>query len=131
MLTPQKGFHGLGPVISGEGETVRFGHDGLNEGFISSMVGYENFGQGAVVMANSGFSFMLIKEVLDSIARAYKWQNYDFTNMQPPDASQHTARFANGSARATMARAPPIAVNLKRSVSQFISIWYSAPVRRH
>jgi CubicO group peptidase (beta-lactamase class C family) len=87
MLTPQKGYHGLGPVISGEGETVRFGHDGFNEGFISSMVGYEEFGQGAVVMANSGFSFMLIKEVLDSIARAYKWQNYDFTNMQPPDAS--------------------------------------------
>jgi CubicO group peptidase (beta-lactamase class C family) len=87
MLTPQKGYHGLGPIISGEGETVRFGHDGFNEGFISSMVGYEKFGQGAVVMANSGFSFMLIKEVLDSIARAYKWQNYDFTNMQPPDAS--------------------------------------------
>ena len=87
MLTRQKGYHGLGPVISGEGETVRFGHDGFNEGFISSMVGYEKFGQGAVVMANSGFSFMLIKEVLDSIARAYKWQNYDFTNMQPPDAS--------------------------------------------
>jgi CubicO group peptidase (beta-lactamase class C family) len=87
MLTPQKGYHGLGPVISGEGETVRFGHDGFNEGFISSMVGYEKVGQGAVVMANSGFSFMLIKEVLDSIARAYKWQNYGFTNMQPPDAS--------------------------------------------
>jgi CubicO group peptidase (beta-lactamase class C family) len=87
MLTPQKGFHGLGPVISGEGETVRFGHDGFNEGFISSMVGYEKFGQGAVVMANSGFSFMLIKEVLDSIARAYQWRNYDFTNMRPPDAS--------------------------------------------
>jgi CubicO group peptidase (beta-lactamase class C family) len=87
MLTPQKGYHGLGPIISGEGETARFGHDGFNEGFISSMVGYEKFGQGAVVMANSGFSFMLIKEVLDSIARAYKWQNYDVTNMQPPDAS--------------------------------------------
>jgi CubicO group peptidase (beta-lactamase class C family) len=87
MLTPQKGYHGLGPIISGEGETVRFGHDGFNEGFISSMVGYEKYGQGAVVMANSGFSFMLIKEVLDSIARAYKWQNYGPTNMQPPDAS--------------------------------------------
>jgi CubicO group peptidase (beta-lactamase class C family) len=87
MLTPQKGYHGLGPVISGEGETVRFGHDGFNEGFISSMVGYEKFGRGAIVMANSGFSFMLIKEVLDSIARAYKWPNYGSTNMQPPDAS--------------------------------------------
>jgi hypothetical protein len=30
---------------------------------------------------------MLIKEVLDSIARAYQWRNFDVTNMQPPDAS--------------------------------------------
>ena len=49
-------------------------------------MGYEKFGQGAVV-ANSDFSFMLIKEVLDSIARAYQWRNFDVTNMQPPDAS--------------------------------------------
>ena len=87
MLAPQKGYHGLGPVITGQGNMARFGHDGFNKGFQSSIVGYEHLGQGAVVMANSGFSFMLIKEVLDSIARAYKWQNYDLTNMQPPDAS--------------------------------------------
>jgi CubicO group peptidase (beta-lactamase class C family) len=87
MLIPQKGYHGLGPVITGQGNTARFGHDGFNEGFQSSMVGYENLGQGAVVMANSGFSYMLIKEVLDSIARVYKWPNYDFTNMRPPNAS--------------------------------------------
>jgi len=51
------------------------------------MVGYISLGQGAVVMANSGFSFMLIKEVLDSIARAYEWPRYDSTTQWPPDAS--------------------------------------------
>jgi hypothetical protein len=87
MLAPNEGDRGLGPVISGRGATARFGHDGFNEGFESSMVGYIERGQGAVVMTNSGFSFMLIKEVLDSIARVYKWPQYDSTNQWPPDAS--------------------------------------------
>jgi CubicO group peptidase (beta-lactamase class C family) len=87
MLRPGKGNRGLGPVISGTGAAARFGHDGFNEGFESSMVGYISRGQGAVVMANSGFSFMLIKEVLDSIARVYGWPQYDSTNQWPPDAS--------------------------------------------
>jgi CubicO group peptidase (beta-lactamase class C family) len=87
MLIPQKGDHGLGPVITGQGNTARFGHDGFNAGFQSSIVGYEYVAEGAVVMANSGFSYTLIKEVLDSIARVYKWPNYGVTNMQPPDAS--------------------------------------------
>jgi CubicO group peptidase (beta-lactamase class C family) len=87
MLAPNEGDRGLGPVISGKGATARFGHDGFNEGFESSMVGYIERGQGAVVMANSGFSFMLIKEVLDGIARVYKWPQYDSTNQWPPDAS--------------------------------------------
>lgn len=87
MLAPSKGNRGLGPVISGKGSAARFGHDGFNEGFESSIVGYVERGQGAVVMANSGFSFMLIKEVLDSIARVYQWPQYDSTNQRPPDAS--------------------------------------------
>jgi hypothetical protein len=87
MLSPQIAYAGLGVVISGQGEAARFGHDGFNEGFESSMVGYIHRGQGAVVMANSGFAYMLIKEVLDSIARAYRWPHYDSTNQWPPSAS--------------------------------------------
>lgn len=86
MLTPQGGFHGLGPVISGEGTTIRFGHEGFNAGFESSMVGYVDHGQGAVVMANSNLAFPLIMEILDSIARVYQWPHYGSTNMWPPDA---------------------------------------------
>lgn len=87
MLSPQLAYAGLGVVLSGEGGNMRFGHDGFNEGFESSMVGYINGGRGAVVMANSGFAYMLLKEVLESIARAYGWPHYDSTNQWPPSAS--------------------------------------------
>ena len=86
MLAPGLGSRGLGPAISGEGQTSRFGHDGFNEGFESSFIAYERRGQGAVVMANSGFAFMLIKEVLSSVSRVYGWPDYGATTQQPPSA---------------------------------------------
>lgn len=87
MLTPGLGHRGLGPAISGSGEAARFGHDGFNEGFESSFVAYAHLGKGAVVMANSGFAFMLIKEVLGSISRVYGWPAYGATTQQPPSAT--------------------------------------------
>ena len=87
MLSPQIAHAGLGVVLSGRGEDVRFGHDGFNEGFEASMVGYIRDGRGAVVMANSGFAYMLIKEVMESIARVYEWRHYDSTNQWPPSAT--------------------------------------------
>ncbi|MDP9014231.1 MAG: beta-lactamase family protein [Pseudomonadota bacterium] len=84
-LTAGLGQHGLGPVISGADEAVRFGNDGFNEGYESAYVGYVHGGQGAVVMANSGFAFMLIEEVLGSIGRAYSWPRFEATNQRPPD----------------------------------------------
>lgn len=86
MLAPGLGSRGLGPAISGAGQTSRFGHDGFNEGFESSFIAYERRGQGAVVMANSGFAFMLIKEVLSSVSRVYGWPDYGATTQQPPSA---------------------------------------------
>jgi CubicO group peptidase (beta-lactamase class C family) len=87
MLSPQIGYAGLGVVLSGPSEDLRFGHDGFNEGFESAMVGYVRAGRGAVVMANSGFAYMLIKEVMESIARVYEWPHYDSTNQWPPLAA--------------------------------------------
>jgi CubicO group peptidase (beta-lactamase class C family) len=87
MLSPGLANRGLGPAISGTGRSVRFGHDGFNEGFEASVVGYVREGRGAVVMANSGFAFMLIKEVLDSISRVYAWPEYHATTQQPPAAT--------------------------------------------
>jgi CubicO group peptidase (beta-lactamase class C family) len=87
MLTAGLGGRGLGPVMSGAGSAIRFGHDGFNEGFESSFVGYVAGGHGAVVMANSGFAFMLIREVLESISRVYAWPAYGPTTQQPPAAA--------------------------------------------
>jgi CubicO group peptidase (beta-lactamase class C family) len=105
MLRAGLGSRGLGPVMSGPGGALRFGHDGFNEGFESSFVGYVEGGRGAVVMANSGFAFMLIKEVLDSVSRVYAWPAYGATAQQPPAASLGQQLVVPMS-RAALARAP-------------------------
>lgn len=92
MLTPGIGNRGLGPAISGDGEARRFGHDGFNEGFESSLVAYVKEGRGVVVMANSGFAFMLLKEILDSVRRAFDWPAYGPTTQQPPAADRGQQR---------------------------------------
>ena len=89
MLHAGLGSRGLGPAISGTGQTARFGHDGFNEGFESSFTAYIHEGRGAVVMANSGFAFMLIKEILESVSRVYEWPAYGSTTQQPPAAAIH------------------------------------------
>lgn len=87
MLSPQIGYAGLGVVLSGRGKDARFGHDGFNEGFEASMTGYIHDGRGAIVMANSGFAYMLIKEVFGSISRVYSWPRYEPNSQWPPAAS--------------------------------------------
>jgi len=89
MLTPGEGGRGLGPAMSGRSQSIRFGHDGFNEGFESAVVAYVHNGQGAVVMANSGFAYMLIREVFDSISHVYGWPEYGAIGQQPPSASIH------------------------------------------
>lgn len=107
MLSPQIAYAGLGVVLSGRDADMRFGHDGFNEGFESTLVGYVSGGRGAVVMANSGFAYMLIKEVLGSIARVYRWPHYDSTNQWPPSAAidqQEVALIPDGEALAAVGR---------------------------
>jgi hypothetical protein len=128
MLTPGLGDRGLGPAMSGSGQWLRFGHDGFNEGFESSFVGYVSNGQGAVAMANSGFAFMLIKEVLDSISRVYGWHEYGPTSQQPPSASIHQQLVTAVSAEAL--RSSPgqyemdnIKIKLFRSGTRLLLEW--------
>lgn len=81
MVTRQQGGrHGLGPVIYEIGEFARFGHDGVDEGFDASMVGYVAQGKGLVIMANTNNSFAFFDEVRASVARAYDWPGFP---MQP------------------------------------------------
>ena len=86
MLRPAKAGRGLGPHLSGSGSAMRFGHDGGQGGFEATFTAYLHDGRGAVVMANSQYSFMLVLEVLDSIRRAYGWPEFGETPQRPPAA---------------------------------------------
>ncbi|QND64468.1 beta-lactamase family protein [Mesorhizobium loti] len=72
MLTPGLGHYGLGLVVKGSPPHRGFGHDGVNAGFISSMVTYET-GDGAVVMTNGDQGGVLADEIIESIAAEYQW----------------------------------------------------------
>jgi len=77
MLTGQIGSAGLGVFLVGpNGSSRRFTHSGRNAGFDARIVGYKNGHQGAVVMINRNNNGMFIDEVLESIAREYRWPDY-------------------------------------------------------
>lgn len=72
MLTPVKGEWGLGPALFGSGAGRRFGHDGVNEGFQSTMVAYIDKGEGVVVLTN-GAGKRLADEIVRAVATDYGW----------------------------------------------------------
>jgi CubicO group peptidase (beta-lactamase class C family) len=78
MLTPSNAGEdvALGFFLQGEGDAVRFGHGGWDEGFVARTVFYKKGGQGAVVMVNSNEGAPLIDEILRAVAREYSWPGY-------------------------------------------------------
>ena len=72
MLTPVKGDWGVGPALFGSGGGRRFGHDGVNEGFQSTMVAYVDKGEGVVVLTN-GAGKRLADEIVRAVATDYGW----------------------------------------------------------
>jgi len=76
MLTERSGNHGLGVKLSGQQQSLRASHAGINHGFDSMLIMYPEIGSGAVVMSNSNLSQGLIDEILASIALVYSWPDY-------------------------------------------------------
>ena len=76
MLTTQMGPLGIGFFLQGEGDTLRFGHGGSDEGFIANMTFYKHHGLGAVVMVNSNEGHPLLGEIERAIAKEYDWPDY-------------------------------------------------------
>jgi CubicO group peptidase (beta-lactamase class C family) len=72
MLTSGLGDYGLGLVVRGSPPNRSFSHDGVNDGFVSSMIAFEN-GDGAVVMTNGASGGRLAREIMHSIATEYHW----------------------------------------------------------
>jgi CubicO group peptidase (beta-lactamase class C family) len=76
MLTAGLEKRGLGPQIGGSPSNQFFTHDGVNEGFESLLVAYENNGDGAVVMTNAQGGGRLAEELMESIAMVYGWPDF-------------------------------------------------------
>jgi hypothetical protein len=77
MLTARIDNAGLGVFLTGpNGPSRRFTHTGRNAGFDGTLVGYKNGRQGAVVMINRNNNEGFITEVLESIAREYRWPDF-------------------------------------------------------
>ncbi|MFC1733023.1 serine hydrolase domain-containing protein [candidate division KSB1 bacterium] len=65
--------YGLGFSLTQKGY---FGHSGSNEGFKCNLIAHLENGYGAVVMTNGDRGSLLIREILQAIAREYEWENY-------------------------------------------------------
>jgi CubicO group peptidase (beta-lactamase class C family) len=62
---------------------VYFTHSGLNAGFTADFVGSLQDGNGVVVMINNDDAMGLVKEVMRSVAKTYKWKNYFPDEIKP------------------------------------------------
>jgi CubicO group peptidase (beta-lactamase class C family) len=73
MLTRQMETAGLGLFLEGTGRTLRFGHDGRDEGFDAFLTATAETGQGAVIMINANDNSGMVRRIARAIAREYHW----------------------------------------------------------
>lgn len=76
FLTRQLRSMGLGIVVSGTGDALRFEHGGANEGFRCNLVAYAAGGRGCVIMTNGDRGGELMMEIQRAIAAEYGWPDY-------------------------------------------------------
>jgi CubicO group peptidase (beta-lactamase class C family) len=76
MMTPGMGSWGLGLLIGGSAARPYFSHGGDDAGFEALFVGYEQGGDGAVVMTNAQGGGRIAQEVMASIATEYGWPDF-------------------------------------------------------
>ncbi len=73
MLTVQKESSGLGLGLEGSGKSLRFFHDGRDEGFDALMVACAESGQGVVVMINANDDSGALKRIVEAVSIEYRW----------------------------------------------------------
>lgn len=67
---------GLGLFLENHGENLMFTHAGQDEGFIARLSGYAFRGQGIVIMMNNDSGWILMNEIINSVADAYNWPDF-------------------------------------------------------
>ena len=76
MLTHQRDGYGLGIAVNGEGDTLRFGHNGANAGYRCQWTHYAGRHQGVIVMTNSDAGSELMAEVMRAVSAEYEWPDF-------------------------------------------------------
>lgn len=76
MLTDQKNRDGLGVFLQGDSTTLRFGHNGRDEGFDALLTASVHKGQGVVVMINANDNSHMMGRIVDFIADYYHWDGF-------------------------------------------------------
>jgi CubicO group peptidase (beta-lactamase class C family) len=74
MISEHKGNWGLGPSLTGQGDSFCFQHGGKNAGFTNFMIAYARQGNAAIVMTNADNGGNLIREVMRGISLYYGWE---------------------------------------------------------
>ena len=92
MLTDQKDKDGLGVFLQGEGHTMRFGHNGRDEGFDAFMTAGAETGQGLVIMINANDNSRMIGRIVDAVAKEYQWAGYKVATPAKRTAAQVSAK---------------------------------------
>ncbi|MBO9617243.1 MAG: serine hydrolase [Dyadobacter sp.] len=76
MLTDQKNRDGLGVFLQGDSTTLRFGHNGRDEGFDALLTASVDKGQGVVIMINANDNSHMMGRIVDFIADYYHWDGF-------------------------------------------------------
>jgi CubicO group peptidase (beta-lactamase class C family) len=78
MLTKHQNEWGLGPGLSGEDDSLSFGHGGANEGYRCNLFAFaKKGGQGVAIMTNGDRGASLYMEILRSISNMYDWNRFE------------------------------------------------------
>ena len=101
MVRPRRDDYALGLGIRDEGETKYFEHGGADEGFQAQMTASEDRGYGAVIMTNSDKGYLLMPEILRSIAAAYYWEGYQIeairsVKLSPEELAIYAGKYRLG-----------------------------------
>ena len=70
-VTEQKNHYALGVGVQGSGPTMRFGHNGRDEGFDALMTAGAESGDGVVVMINANDNSPMADRIRDRVARLW------------------------------------------------------------
>lgn len=103
MISPHDtDIYGLGVFLRGNAEGKYFGHFGDVQGFIGGFAAHRTDGYGAVIMVNNGAGIPFCREVVQSIAKVYGWDDYlpeehTAIALDPSLMEQYAGRYRAGS----------------------------------